>query len=509
MTSDTHGYWLDRVNHPTATLFNTAATIERLRKEKHHPVIAIDLGDFIQGSSFATYCSQEVQDGSCFARAMNAINYDFQIIGNHEFNFGQTYRDSILNELNATILLSNIVEQSSGQPFIGQPYEIIEREGIKIGVIGSTTHYIPHWELPAHYEGLAFLDAFETTKRIVSELRPQVDVLVVAYHGGYECDLETGVPLEELTGENQGYRMLKEIPGIDILLTGHQHRLINQKVGDAWTVQPGQAGERIAEVTVTLDENHKIIDLMGELHDTSADAPLESLKAVMEPQLSKGRDWLNTVLGIAPLVQPTADIFEARVGGHPFVELLNQVQLKVTGADFSGIALVNDYFADFHGEITNEILLKAYPYYNLIATVEMIGQQLYDVMEFDFEYFERDKDDQLIVNPHYVTPKPKHYNYDLYSGFTTVVDVTKPKGQRILKLIDERTGEPIDKARVYKIAVSQYRAVGGGDYKMFSKDRILDISTIDIATALVEALNTFDASKWEQINTKYAHVKWI
>src|SRR5699024_120524 len=127
-----------------------------------------------------------------------------------------------------------------------------EIEGIRVGIIGTTTHYIPHWELPQHYEGLAFKDAFETTQYYAKLLRPQVDVLVVAYHGGYESDLETGQPLEELTGENQGARMLAEIPEIDVLLTGHQHRLINQAVNQAWTVQAGFAGERVASVTITL-----------------------------------------------------------------------------------------------------------------------------------------------------------------------------------------------------------------------------------------------------------------
>lgn len=509
MTSDTHGFWLNRLTHPTATLFNTAGTIESIREKSQHPVVAIDLGDFIQGSSFATYCSQEVKDGSCFARAMNALNYDFQIIGNHEFNYGQEYRDSVLKELDAQILLSNIVRDSDGQPFIGQPYQIIERDGIKIGVIGVTTHYIPHWELPKHYEGLMFLDAFETTKKYVKELRPLVDILVVAYHGGFESELETFLPLEELTGENQGAKMLQEIEGIDVLLTGHQHRAINQQVKDAWTVQPGHAGEYVAEVILELDEGNQIIRREGFLHETSQYPALEALRPQLEPQLSKGKAWLETVLGQAPIEQPTCDIFIARVNGHPFLELLNQVQLKVTGADFSGIALVNEHFVDFQGDITNEILLKAYPYYNLITKVQLTGQEIYEVMEYNLEYFELDATGQMIVNPEYISPKPRHYNYDIYSGFKTIADASKPKGQRIIQLIDERTNQPLEKDRVYQLAISQYRAVGGGDYTMFTKEKIVEITQFDIASELVKDLNTFDEKMWGQINTHYRHIEWL
>lgn len=509
MTSDTHAFWLNRLTHPTANLFNTAGTIEAVRQQRQHPVVTIDLGDFIQGSSFATYCSQEVKDGSCFARAMNALNYDFQIIGNHEFNYGPDYRDSILTKLDSQILLSNIVREADGQPFIGQPYQIIEREGVKIGVIGVTTHYIPHWELPKHYEGLIFLDACETTKKYVAELRPLVDVVVVAYHGGFESDLETFSPLEEWTGENQGAKMLQEIEGIDVLLTGHQHRVINQQVKNTWTVQPGHAGEFVAEVILELDEQHQIIHREGYLHETAQYPALDKLRPQLEPQLSNGQAWLETVLGHAPIVQPTHDIFLARVNGHPFLELLNQVQLQVTGADFSGIALVNEHFADFQGDITNEILLKAYPYYNLITKIKLTGQEIYEVMEYNLEYFELDANGQMIVNPEYISPKPRHYNYDIYSGFKTIVDVSKPKGQRVIELIDERTNQPLEKERIYQLAVTQYRAVGGGDYTMLTQDKIVEITQYDIASELVKALNTFDEKKWATINQHFQHVEWL
>ena len=191
MTSDTHGFWLKAPENAERSLLNTAATIEKLKEKANHPVLTIDLGDFIQGSSFATYCKQEAGDDSVFARAMNKIGYDYQLIGNHEFNFGQDYRDNILNQLEAPILCANIVWQETGQPALGQPYVITEREGIQIGIIGVTTEYIPHWELPAHYEGLAFLDAYQVAKKYAEQIRPQVDVLILAYHGGFERDLNS------------------------------------------------------------------------------------------------------------------------------------------------------------------------------------------------------------------------------------------------------------------------------------------------------------------------------
>lgn len=507
MTSDTHGYWIDVPNQPEQSLLNTAATLKRLKREATHPTISIDLGDFIQGSAFSTYCSQIAKDGSVFARAMNELTYDAQIIGNHEFNFGPDYRNSILQQIKAPVLCCNIVDAETGATVLGEPYRILEVEGLKIGIIGTTTHYIPNWELPKHYEGLAFKDAFETTQFYAEQLRPQVDVVVVAYHGGFESDLETGEPLEELTGENQGAKMLQEIPEIDVLLTGHQHRLINQQVNNAWTVQPGYAGERVASVTLTLEDN-KIVHMTGELHDTSLEPADIAFKEVIHPERAEGEQWLKQVLGNAELTVPVADAFDARLMGAPFVELLNQLQLNETAADFSAVTLINESFVKFTGPVTNEILLEVYPYYNRIAKVQVSGQDLFEITEFNLEYWSISEMGDIQVNPDYVYPKPRHYNYDLFSGLKVQADLKQAAGQRVIALTDERNQLPIDRQQSYTIAVSQYRAVGGGDYKTYTPDKILSISEIDIATRLREALAEFSTEDWQAINANYQHVSW-
>ena len=72
---------------------------------------------------------------------------------------------------------------------------------------------------------------------------------------GFERDLQTGEPTEVLTGENQGYAMCHEIEGIDILLTGHQHRKIAQTVGNDVTIlQAGCNGHSVGKVTITFEK---------------------------------------------------------------------------------------------------------------------------------------------------------------------------------------------------------------------------------------------------------------
>lgn len=511
VTSDTHAYWLNHPENNQLSLMNTAGCVTALKAKPADLTLTLDLGDFLQGSSFATYLKQERSDGRVIGRAMNAIGYDYQLIGNHEFNFGPEYRDSVLEELNSQILLSNIVNEGTIKPFTGKAYEIIEHKGIKIGIVGVTTSYIPNWELPKNYQGLEFIDAFEAAKLYVDQIRPKVDVVIVAYHGGFERDLATGEVLEELTKENQGYEMLKDIEGIDLLLTGHQHRIINQKIGDTWVIQPGHAGERVAEIEMTLNiEHHKIKkEIKGTLHNSADYSRLLTLKETMEPEISQGEQWLSKVLGYAPLQQATENPLTARALGHPFVEMLNQIQLSETGADFSAAALINNYFTEFYGEITHETLLQCYPYFNLIAKTKVTGEDLYQALEFNYEYFDLNKQGELAVNEAYLIPKVRHYNFDIYSGLEITVDITKPVGQRIVNLINESNGLPINRNQHYTLALSQYRAVGGGDFKWFTKEKIQTLSEIDLATLLQKALHTYTETKWNKINQQYSHVDWL
>ncbi len=510
-TSDMHGFWINRLDDAEHSLLNTASALKQLKKQYEsmgEEVLLIDLGDFIQGADFSTYLNQINDNGLVLAEAMNHIGYDYQVIGNHEFNYGLPYLNSILTNLNAVILSNNILSREAEETYFGRPYEIKEIAGVKIGIVGTTTHYIPNWEIPVHYQGLLFKDAFETTKSIVEEIRPLVDIVIVAYHGGFERDLSTGEPLEALTGENQGYQMLAEIDGIDCLITGHQHRLINERFNHSVAIQPGYAGRAIGHIMFEVEEQ-QLVSMLSELIDANHYPQDKDLLQKIEPEITNANEWLNKSLGIAPLMISSHDIFMARVQGTPFVEMINQIQLKVTGADFSATTLINEHYKKFTGTITQQTLLHAYPYHNLIAIVRVTGEELYDIMTFNLKYVTLNHSGKLVVNPDYIHPKPKHYNWDMYTGLRAIVNMHLPEQDRVIALIDERTNDPIDPTKYYTLAISQYRAVGGGDYHWFNESKIIEMTDKDIASLIPEALDKFTEEEWTEINTNYSHIKWI
>src|SRR5699024_5445321 len=137
----------------------------------------------------------------------------------------------------------------------GQPYMIKQLDnGVKIAVVGVTTDYIPHWESPEHIQGITFTDARDTLEQWVNYVRKTEapDLVIASYHGGFERDLSTGERTERETSENQGYAMCETIEGIDLLLTGHQHRQLTGEINGIPVLQPGKNGEQYGKVTIQL-----------------------------------------------------------------------------------------------------------------------------------------------------------------------------------------------------------------------------------------------------------------
>lgn len=258
-TSDIHGHAMPLL-YGTNEAYNLGlakyTSIVKQIVQEHDNVIVLDNGDLIQGTPLMTHYVKEHHDKeNPMVGIMNRIGIDASVIGNHEFNFGKKILTDAINSSNFPWLSANLVNQD-GEPYFGKPYIVKALpSGIRAAIVGVTTHYIPNWESPAHIEGIQFQDALTTLKHWVTRIREeeQPDILIASYHGGFERDIETGEPTEPLTGENQGYAMCQEIEGIDVLLTGHQHRILTGEINGVLIAQPGNNGKMYGEIEVELE----------------------------------------------------------------------------------------------------------------------------------------------------------------------------------------------------------------------------------------------------------------
>ena len=476
-TSDVHGYFrADDFRRPLQNdglgLTRAATVIETLREQAapEDVIITIENGDFIQGSPLTNYIEKVDQSAvSLYDDLAETIGYDVRILGNHEFNYGRDYLERVLGQ-NDLLLNANVLDETSGEPFIGRPYTIIERGGVKVGVIGLITKYVPNWEQPANIHGLTFADPVEVATRYVDELRPQVDVLVLAYHGGFAEDLETGEPLERLTGENQGYQLL-QIPGVDAVVTGHQHRTLAAVINHVATTQPGYRADQVGLMTLTLNDERQITSRDAQLIATAVFPENDAVKAVVEPVHVATNHWLDTAVGHVGHNMQVTNHFEARLHSHPFNALVNQVQMNATQTTIANTALFNNEVKGLADEVTLRDIMTNYIYPNTLVVEKLTGQDIKDALEVNARYFVLDDNGQPTVNPAFLEPKVEHYNYDVWSGIDYTFDLRRREGERVIEVLVD--GEPIELAGEYEVALNNYRAGGAGNFASFSLDKVV------------------------------------
>ncbi|UJL45253.1 bifunctional metallophosphatase/5'-nucleotidase [Virgibacillus sp. NKC19-16] len=494
-TSDVHGNALP-INYGTNEqadlgLAKYATLIKKTREINDH-VIVIDNGDLIQGTPFMThYVKKHSGKQNPMISIMNRIGIDAGVIGNHEFNFGKGILLDAIKQSNYPWLSANSLDEKTGNPYFGPPYSIKTlSNGIKAAIVGVTTHYIPNWETPEHIQGIQFADACTTLQHWVDEIRlkEKCDLLIAAYHGGFERDIETGKVTENLTGENQGYEMAEKIDGIDILLTGHQHRILTGMIRDCLIIQPGNNAENYGKVDVELqqEENGWVI--------TSKQASVKTLEGIeADPVILKNNEeleqstqnWLDKPIGHIEGDMTIKDPLQARMEKHPFIEFIQKVQMDISGADISVTSLFSNDSPGFSSTVTMRDIVTNYKYPNTLIVLSLTGRDIKQALERSATYFVLDPKGNLTVNPDYISPKSQHYNYDMWEGLNYTIRVSKPNGNKVENISYQ--GNSLDMDKTYHVVMNNYRASGGGNFDMLKNKPVVK----EIQQDMVELISNY------------------
>lgn len=494
-TSDLHGFVLptnftEREMNLPFSMAKAKSKIDELTavaQEQGEIIVKIENGDLLQGSPLAYYLAKKSSRGiKDLVNVTNSFGYDVGLLGNHEFNYGIDYLKSYVNQVNYPILAANVLN-NEGQPAFGPAYKIIEAQGVKIGIVGFLTQYIPHWEKPSIIKDLTFQSILTTAKDILPDLRQSVDLLIVAYHGGFERDLQTGLPTESLTGENEAYQLVEGYKDyIDALVTGHQHREIADHLFGVPVIQPGYRGAFVGEIELELDNHKKVVASNARLHKTENCKVSSEVNQLISDVSTEAEDWLDQPMGEVHGEMIIRDPMTARLIEHPYIELINKIQMEATGTDISGTALFNNEAKGFAKEITMRSILTNYIYPNTLAVLRVTGADLKAALERTAEHLELDKSGEIVFSPRFIEPKPEYYNYDMYEGVEYTIDLQKEIGQRIVRL--NFKGHQVKDDEILEIVVNQYRAVGGGNYPMFSADKIVREITVDMTELIADYL---------------------
>ncbi|GIN90765.1 2',3'-cyclic-nucleotide 2'-phosphodiesterase [Siminovitchia terrae] len=465
------------------------STLVKKERSQNNNVLLIDNGDLIQGTPM-TYHYVRSDEHSHLPNPMvavlNEMKYDAGVFGNHEFNYGLENLEAAVKQAKYPWLSANILNEADQTPYFGKPYMIKKfDDDLKVAVLGLTTPYIPYWEKPENIVGLQFADPVKTAKKWVPFLKEeeQADIVVVSYHGGFERDLDTGEPIEKITRENQGYRLCIEVPGIDVLLTGHQHRKIyGKELNEVIVLQSGSSGSFLGKAVLKLEK------VGGKWKTVSKDSELLSVKDVPEDQslLDKveiyerhTQAWLDQPIGKIEGNMLVEDAMQIRLKDNALIEFINKVQMDAAGVDISTTALFDNESPGFPTNVTMRDVVSNYIYPNTLKVVRISGKDMRDALERSASYFMPYNGKEIEVNPAFTTPKPQHYNYDMWEGIEYIIDISKPEGERVVRL--ECQAVPVLPDRSYDVVMSNYRAGGGGQYFMYQGKPVIKEIQIDMS----------------------------
>ena len=491
-TSDVHGSVLpfdDSTNRPSdrGSLAQVAPLVASIRAAAAHPVLLLDSGDTIQGSPFEQFVHVRWGEPSPTIAAMNRMGYQAMAVGNHEFNFGLEVLRRAEAQADFPFLSANAVRAGTDEPaFV--PYRVLEAGALRVGVLGLITPNVPGWEKPEHYAGLEFLPMDDAARCWVPVLRDQegCDVVIVLAHSGLERDPSTGEP-DRSGHENFAWR-LSQVPGVDLLLTGHTHRDIPPRLLNGVIVaQPEARARRLTRIDLRLESEGgrwRIADWNG-ANLAIAGAPAdEAMVAAFAPAQQRVAAALDGPVGE---VSAEVRVDRCRLEDCAAVDLLHAVQMEATGAELSLAALLNWRAPPLDpGPISWRWIHGFYIYPNTLVAVRVSGAQVRDVLEHAARYY-----DGLECPPEggctlLTDPDIPHYNVDSMAGLSYRIDPTRPEGARVRDL--RYRGLPLDPDATFTLACNSYRAAGGGLYPHLAEAEVVWASSAEMTDLIGDYL---------------------
>ncbi len=485
-TTDLHGnlFPIDYyTNRPANRGLAKIATLVKQVREENKNVLLLDSGDTIQGTPLAYHFARmDTTKPNPTIAAMNLLHYDAMAVGNHEFNFGLPNLMKAKREAKFPMLAANIQwegPRTATQRFA--PYIIKVIGGVKVAIVGLITPGVPRWEIPDNYKDYTFEQIVPAAQRVVSEVRPRADVVVAIVHSGLERDPATNQPQrQEIAGENAIYALAERVPGIDVILYGHTHSEMPQKlIKGVLVAQARNWGQSLARVDLALTKKDGRWEIAskksGVMPVTDGVAPDPEVLALAQPYHDATQAALD-----APVAECTADLdgSRARYEDHPFVDLIHKTQMENGKADISFATMFLTTARIPAGKVSVRQIASLYIYENTLYTIELTGAEVRAAMEHAAGMFTSWplKEGERIRLP--------GYSSDIAEGVEYEIDLTQPAGARVKNL--RYKGKPLDPAAKFRVAINNYRYTGGGQYAAFKDKPVLYTSPQEVRELLIE-----------------------
>ena len=468
-TSDVHGaffpYNFTERRPMEGTMARVSTYLKRQRKTYGDRLILLDNGDILQGQPTCYYTNYvKTDEPNIAAEVINYLQYDAETFGNHDVETGHAVYDKWIREVKCPMLGANIIDTKANKPYV-KPYTIIEREGVRVAILGMLTPAIPNWLHESLWTGLRFDEMLQTARHWIKILKEQekADVIIGLFHSGWDGGIVT--PTYE---EDVAKKMAETVEGFDVIFFGHDHTERNTTINNTLCLDPSCNAVKVAEATIQI-RNGKVISKKGALIDVRNEAIDQQYIAHFQPQIDAIRQYVERQLGTFVSPMRSRDAF---FGSAAFTDLIHQLQLDETHADISFNAPLTFNTDIKAGPIYMSDMFKLYRYENKIYVLRMTGEEVRKHLEMSYDLWVntmKSPDDHIMMlNEGSAGDEQRRgfknltFNFDSAAGIDYVVDVTKPDGQKV-RILQFSDGRPFDEKAWYKVVMNSYRGNGGGE----------------------------------------------
>jgi len=409
-------------------------------KAANPDTVILSGGDMFQGTPLSN-----VLKGQPVIDMMKNIGFDAMALGNHEYDWGI---DSVIDTNNAVlkgttipVLAANVYDKTTGKPVsYTKPYVIIERDGVKIGIIGIVDNKeFPTIIMPSLIKDVEFKDPVPIVNNLAQQLRSDgAQIVVVLAHMGAVTDKKTG----ETTGNLVDFA--KQVKGVDAIFGGHTHTIVTTKVNGIPVGVANNAGMGYIDLKITLNSDGTVTagDMVYNddynLYNTNTPVVDQEVQSIIDKAVEDAGPLFKQVIGVADI-----DLTRTQ-SANPYGDSIlgnwtSEVTKDAVNADF-GFGNNGGLRIDIpKGDITVGTMYTLMPFDNTIVTMSMTGAQIKIVLEQAVQ--DGGKGIQV-------------------AGLTFKYDPSKPSMKRVFDM-KKSDGTPIDMNAKYLVATNSFMGTGG------------------------------------------------